>query len=108
MKKIARLIGFGKEKIRDEASKTAYKLMKEAIAGKGGRLNFSISINSEGWVAQCKEFPEIIAGGNQVNPTDDVIVSTTNEAVKTAFHINAGGEELKSSEVKIKELQLCA
>ena len=70
---------------------------------KVGSLTFALSINEEGWVAQCKEIPSIIAGNTNPNPSDIEITSEIRAAIFSAFDVkteSTGGVESPYQEFK--------
>ncbi len=88
---------FFKEKITDEQTEESFIRMMTQIKARGGNLNFVITIDKkEGWFAVCKEFPSIISGGKNTNPSEDEISRSIIEAVKTAFHVPI--KELRTEE----------
>ncbi|OHA90992.1 MAG: hypothetical protein A2832_01285 [Candidatus Zambryskibacteria bacterium RIFCSPHIGHO2_01_FULL_44_22b] len=52
-----------------------------------GSLNFDITFNEDGWTAQCKEVPGIIAGGTNISPTDSEIETQIRDAIYAAFDV---------------------
>lgn len=61
--------------------------MKAEIERLGGKLNFTVRIYEDGWLAQCKEVTGIITGGPDVNPTDAEINDSIRDAVFSTFGI---------------------
>lgn len=72
---------------------TPVENMMEEINKKGGEFHFDVTFSENGWIAECREFPQILTWGDG-HPEPDVITSATRDAVKTAFGIP---EELGSS-----------
>ena len=52
-----------------------------------GDLTFRITTNEEGWLAQCKEVPGILAGGTNAKPTGAEIESQIRESIYAAFDV---------------------
>lgn len=61
-----------------------------------GSLNFEITINEDGWTAQCKEVSGIIAGGTNTNPTDSEIETQIRDAIYAAFDVKIEKKEKQS------------
>ena len=53
----------------------------------GGSLSFTVTTGRDGWWAVCKEFPGIVAGGDNSTPTTAEIYECAKEAVLAAFHV---------------------
>lgn len=81
-----------KEKAKNSEVKTAYKQMVEQIKQKGGALHFVIKTDQNGWAAACREFPGIVTGGDETDPSQTEIYSTIIDAVKTAFNVPINNE----------------
>ena len=45
----------------------------QIVASVGGTLHFLVVNEDDGWFAECNEFPAIIIGGNEKNPTQEFI-----------------------------------
>lgn len=58
-----------------------------------GSLTFEVNSDSEGWAAQCKEVPGIIAGGANPNPSNSEIESQIRESIFAAFDVKMKDEE---------------
>ena len=54
---------------------------------KVGSLTFALSLNDEGWVAQCNEMPALIAGNTNPHPSDIEIKSEIRSAIFSAFDV---------------------
>jgi len=52
-----------------------------------GSLTFAITIDEEGWSAQCAEVPGILAGGTNQKPTNAEIESQIRESIYAAFDV---------------------
>lgn len=78
---------FAPEKKDDKELKQALVRMNEQIKAAGGQFTFDFKIDDDGWVAKCKEFEGIVTGGENKNPSQEEIMSSLIDAVKTAFHI---------------------
>ena len=76
-----------REKISDKETKKAFQRMHQQVKEKGGELHFLMKIDDEGWFAQCKEFPGIITGGSNKNPTEKEIYLSVIDSLKTAFNV---------------------
>jgi len=61
--------------------------MNKQIQSAGGSLTFVVQVDEEGWFAKCKEFPGIVTGGPNKNPTQNEVAKSIIDSVKTAFHI---------------------
>ena len=59
--------------------------MKEAISRMGGKLNFRIQKNEDGWLAECQEIKGIITGGTNANVTSEEINNIIRDAIFSAF-----------------------
>lgn len=61
---------------------------------KVGGLTFGkIERSEDGWVAQCKEIPSIIAGNTNPKPTNTEIESEIRQAILAAFGVDVKMEE---------------
>jgi hypothetical protein len=67
--------------------------MISEINKKGGEFHFDVAFSEVGWMAECREFPQITTWG-EGHPTDEIITAQTRDAVRAAFGIP---EELNSS-----------
>lgn len=61
--------------------------MNIEIAKRGGQLNFKITKDNSGWVAECENLKGIITGGSNPNPSADEINQELKDAIFTAFSI---------------------
>lgn len=61
-----------------------------------GALTFSLNKDEDGWVAQCKEVPGIIAGGSSLNPSAEEIETEIRSAIYAAFNVQHKTEEKRS------------
>ncbi len=52
-----------------------------------GSLTFALTMNEEGWAAQCNEMPALIAGNTNPHPTDIEIQSEIRTAIFAAFDV---------------------
>lgn len=75
------------EPVDTREKEEAFAVMNRQIDEHGGSLTFSIAIEDDGWSAQCKQFPAIITGGEDPNPTQKEIILAVIDAVKTAFGV---------------------
>lgn len=91
---------FAKEDTNNEELREALKRMNEQIRAVGVQFTFDFKIDGEGWVARCKEFDGIVTGGANKNPSQEEIMQSLIDAIKTAFHI-----PINKLEIKNKELQ---
>ena len=57
-----------------------------------GSLTFEITTSGDGWVAQCKEVPGIIAGGTNINPSNSEIESQIRDSIFAAFDVKTSVE----------------
>ena len=62
--------------------------LRKAIGEAGGNLYFEVTISPEGWVGQCKEFPAIVTGSSEVDPSDSEIMTCVLDALRAAFNIS--------------------
>jgi len=61
---------------------------------KVGGLTFGkIEKSENGWVAQCKEIPSIVAGNSNPNPTNAEIESEIRQALMAAFDVQIVEEQ---------------
>ena len=67
--------------------KKALSRKQEQIKEVGGKLHFLMKIDKEGWYAKCKEFPAIVAGGLNKNPSQEEVFRTIFDSVETAFDV---------------------
>jgi hypothetical protein len=63
---------------------------------KVGSLTFSLTINEEGWVAQCNEISSLIAGNTNPSPTDIEITSEIRAAIFSAFDVKVEPASIQS------------
>lgn len=93
-----------REKVDDEEVKEAFERMYKQIQEKGGGFHFSMKVDDEGWFAECQEFPSIVAGSSNKNPTKEEVFHSIIEAIKIAFDIPITTSEKvdEESSVKIK------
>jgi len=61
--------------------------ISSAINDKGGSLHFTMTTGPDGWTAVCNEFPGIITGGEQSEPSRADVFKNIVDALKTAFDI---------------------
>lgn len=61
--------------------------MRNEFEKHGDRLGFKVSIDKEGWVAECKEIKGIITGGTNPYPSQKEIDEQITDAIHTAFAI---------------------
>ncbi len=96
-----------KEKIKGEQNQESLNRMNKQLRSVGGTLNFTVKTDKEGWFAICKEFPAIVTGGKDLNPTEDDMSLSIIDSVKTAFHvpINNLEKEKKSKQPSIKTIK---
>lgn len=73
----------------DDSANAFVVNMLEQINQAGGMLNFSISTNEDGWLAECREFPGIITGGGSAAPSEEEVYRQVKDAVFAAFNIPA-------------------
>ncbi len=78
---------FAKEKVADKDLLEALKRMNAQIKAVDGQLTFDIKIDNDGWTAKCREFDGITTGGTNKNPSQEEIMQSLIDAIKTAFHI---------------------
>lgn len=75
------------EKVENEQMEESFKKLDEQVVKAGGSLHFSMKIDNEGWFAVCKEFPGIVTGGSNKNPSEEELFHSIVESVKTAFNV---------------------
>ena len=93
----------------------AFARMNKQLKAVSGQLNFDLKIDSEGWMARCREIDGIVTGGVNKNPSKEEITQSVTDAIKTAFHIpisklESGNKKLKKFPmIRVGELefQLC-
>lgn len=73
--------------------------MQTEINKLGGMLHFTIRKDSDGWSAQCKEVPGIIAGSTSTDPDDSEIQTLIRDAIHSAFHVET---KITPSQIKFK------
>jgi len=91
---------FAKENIIDDKElKEALKKMGKQIKSINGQFTFDFKIDGEGWVARCREFDGIITGGISNNPSQEEIMQSLIDAIKTAFHIPISKLKIQNNEL---------
>ena len=73
----------------------ALQRMGEQIKAAGGQFTFDFKIDEEGWVAKCREFEGIVTGGADKNPSEEYVMQSLIDAIKTAFDIPINELEIK-------------
>src|SRR3989344_1744655 len=63
---------------------------------KVGSLTFSLSLNEEGWVAQCNEMPSLIAGNTNPSPSNIEIKSEIRATIFSAFDVQTEQMRIES------------
>ena len=63
---------------------------------KVGSLTFSLSLNEEGWVAQCNEMPSFIAGNTNPSPSNIEIKSEIRATIFSAFDVQTEQMRIES------------
>jgi len=64
---------------------------------KVGGLTFpTIEKSENGWIAQCKEIPAIVAGNANPSPTNSEIESEIRQAILAAFDVKIEEQSIKS------------
>ena len=61
-----------------------------------GSLSFRIEKSPEGWTAQCKEIPAIVAGNTNPNPNDIEIESQIRAAIFAVLNVQTEQTEIGS------------
>ena len=89
-KKLAALFGNNPDISLDERARVIVELDKI------GSLSFDMTLNKDGWTAQCKEVPGIIAGGTNQNPTESEIETLIRDAIYAAFDVKLEKKDSKS------------
>ncbi len=89
---------FAKECSTNKELCEAIKKMNEQIKQTGGKFTFDFGIDEEGWFARCKEFDGIVTGGTNKNPTEEEVMRSLIDAIKTAFNIPITKLEVKKEE----------
>lgn len=67
--------------------KAAYENMQRKRDEVGGFFHFTVTVDEDGWHAQCDEIEGIITGGATNTPTNEEIERKIREAIHTAFNI---------------------
>ena len=83
----ALLFGHSTDITLDERTRVLAELQKI------GSLTFNVTINDDGWMAQCKEVSGIIAGGTNPHPTNSEIEIQIRDAIFAAFDVKTQTEE---------------
>jgi hypothetical protein len=55
----------------------------------GGTLHFLVVNEEDGWFAECNEFPAIIIGGVEKNPSNELIEERIRDVIHCAFNISS-------------------
>lgn len=63
--------------------------MDRIIGEVGGTLHFLVTTEEDGWFAECNEFPAIIIGGAEKNPSTELIEERIRDVVHCAFNISS-------------------
>ncbi len=84
---------FGKGQSAKDFSKV--EDMHNVFADIGGPLHFTVTIEPDGWTAQCDEFEAITTGGTSLTPTDDEISQQIRDVIHTAFNIEVVDQSMK-------------
>lgn len=58
-----------------------------------GSLTFDLTVNKDGWMAECKEVEGIIAGGTNLNPSSAELASNIRDSIFAAFDVKTEVEE---------------
>ena len=94
---------FGKSQSPENAR--AVEAMNEEIRKVGGLLHFDVSMDANGWHAECIELDGITTGGTNPNPVDEEIRASIREAIHTAFHITAAAAKEEKPIVNARDAQ---
>src|SRR3989344_3585270 len=86
---------FAKENTDNEELREALQKMENQIKAVGGQFTFDFKIDDEGWIATCKEFDGIVTGGADRNPSEEYVMQSLVDAIKTAFDIPINELEIK-------------
>ncbi len=97
---------FAKEDLNNKELREAIRKMNEQIKDNGGKFTFDFSINEEGWFARCKEFDGIITGGTNKNPSQEEIMQSLIDAIKTAFHIPISKLKIKKEGLPLPTIKI--
>ena len=105
---------FAKESLSSDELHQALGRMQKQVESVGGRLTFLFKIDDEGWIARCKEFNGIVTGGETKNPSEEEVIRSLVDAIKTAFDIPVSKLEIKPEQklpkikiIREREFQLC-
>lgn len=63
------------------------RVIKEISKKTKGVLNFRIKKGREGWLAECKEMPAVLACGNSPKPTSVEIEDGIRDAIYSVFNV---------------------
>src|SRR3989344_561384 len=96
---IAAIFGNNPAVSLDERARVTSEIQKT-----GGSLNFEVNKTEDGWTAQCKELPSIVAGGTNPDPTGNEIKTEIRSAIFAAFNVQETAPEKKSPYFGIQDL----
>ncbi len=63
--------------------------MDQIIGSVGGTLHFLVDKDEDGWFAECNEFPAIIIGGIEKDPSPELVENRIRDIVHCAFNISS-------------------
>ncbi|MBI2096649.1 hypothetical protein HY415_01470 [Candidatus Kaiserbacteria bacterium] len=98
-KVIAAIFGNNPAVSLDERARVTAEIQKI-----GGGLNFEVNKTENGWTAQCKELPGIVAGSTNPDPTGNEIETEIRSAIFAAFNVQEMAPEKKSPYFGIQDL----
>lgn len=84
--------------IDNKELREAFKKMEKQIEAVGGQLTFDFKIDDDGWIARCREFDGITTGGTNKNPSQEEVMQSLIDAVKTAFHVPISKLKIQNDE----------
>ena len=59
------------------------------VGSVGGTLHFLVVNEEDGWFAECNEFPAIIIGGAEKNPSTELVEERIRDVIHCAFNISS-------------------
>ena len=104
---------FAREEVSNKELREAFGKMNQQIKAVGGQLTFLMKIDNEGWAVRCKEFDGIVAGGKNRNPSEEEVIQSIIDSIKTAFNVPIRKIEIREIQPElpkitvVRELQFC-
>jgi len=85
----------------DKPERASVERMAEQISKLDDVMHFTILKTEDGWSAQCDEFPGIITGGSNPDPSQEEVEKQIRDSIHVAFDISyatLGNKVLKETE----------